>query len=274
VGNHRPVAFWDEAEKPLKTKAKGDVLAILDCCFASTAAIKSDDEWRTYQLLAASAVEGKTTGPGPGSFTEALCDSLEQLLEESPDGAFSVFKLEETINTKRKEKAALMWDRLKKHKRSVELGPLVIDPKKGATFLNKEPERAWLTIRFSLTAGDLANSQIDRLARAFPRVCKDAGVRVRQIKWGGMETRDPNRALLHAANKWRIVSISGRNKMRRATDPLDTRKRPGSRPASLAPAKRMARQASIASDDMLDLGLRTPPGSSAKSRSATSEEES
>ncbi|KAH3915673.1 hypothetical protein HBI56_146780 [Parastagonospora nodorum] len=277
MGGHQPIAFWDEAEKPLKTKAKGDVLTILDCCFASTAAVKSDDEWRTYQLLAASAVEGKTTGPGPGSFTEALCDSLEQLLEESTDGTFSVFKLEETINTKRTEKAALMWDRLKKHKRSVELGPLKkIDIKKNSPSQYKKPELASLNLRFSLTTDDLSNTQIDTLARAFPAVCKNAGIGIRQIKWVGMEKRDPTMRVIQSINEMRRrakIRKNNTSKTRKTTEVSDARKRPSSRPSSLAPAKRRTTNASMASEESLELGIQTPSGSSGKSRSPTSGED-
>jgi len=60
-----PVAFWDEAEVPLRKLAEDYVLSILDYCFASSAALKNvNEDFRIYQLLAASAVERKTCGPG------------------------------------------------------------------------------------------------------------------------------------------------------------------------------------------------------------------
>lgn len=273
MGGNRPVAYWDKAEKPLK-RAKGDVLAILDCCFASTAALKEgEDGWRTYQLLAACAVKGNTSGPGKGSFTEALCDSLEQLLEQSKDGTFSVLKLEETINTKRAEKAALMWDRLRKHKRSVELGPLALTPQSDTTYQTKE--RASLTLRFSLTTGDLTDKQIDNLARSIPKVCKDVRVGVRQVKWMGMEERDPHKMVRRLINELRRRVLERKNsvsEVQRDSDTAETRKRPGSDRLSSPSAKRRAREGSTTSEEARILGLRTPPGR-ANTRSVTSEEE-
>ncbi|KAI4922709.1 hypothetical protein J4E90_001142 [Alternaria incomplexa] len=112
-GNFAPVAFWGQAEEPLRTLATADVLSILDCCCASTAAVKGrSTELRAYQLLAASTLEGYTNEPGEKSFTTAFCDSLEELIEESKEESFSVIKLWERINTKRASNAALIWDRL------------------------------------------------------------------------------------------------------------------------------------------------------------------
>jgi hypothetical protein len=273
MGGSRPIAYWDKAEKPLKL-VKGDVLAILDCCFASTAALKGgEDDWRTYQLLAACAVQGNTSGPGKGSFTEALCDSLEQLLEQSKDGTFSVLKLEETINTKRAEKTALMWDRLKKHKRSVELGPLAPQPQSNTTYHTKE--RASLTLRFSLTTDDLTKTQIDSLARSIPKVCKDICIGVRQVKWMGMEERDPHKMVRKVANELRKRVSQRKNSvkgLRRESDTAETRKRSGSHETLLPSTKRRARGGSTTSEEAHDLGLRTPPGR-ANPRSVTSDEE-
>jgi hypothetical protein len=266
MDGHPPTAFWDEAEAPLKTHAAGDALAILDCCFASTAASKSRvEDTRTYQLLAASAAEGRTKGPGEQSFTHALCDSLEELLKESKEGAFSVFKLWETINTKRTTQAALMWDRLQRYKRSVELGRLKPTPERDAAYKNSEPERASLTLRLSLRTEDLEDEWIERLARSLPAACKEAGVRVRRVEWVKMEQRDPDRMVRKVAKELK----------RRVTGPgrLQTpgpRKRTRSSTSALSATNRTARQGPIISEERAESGLCTPR-SSARSRSAASD---
>jgi hypothetical protein len=191
--SYAPTAFWDEAEAPLKLYAAADTLAILDCCSASTAAVTHkgrNQERRNYQLLAASSADGLTRGPGQESFTHALCDSLKELLDEAKGGTFSVIKLWERINTKRTTQAALMWDRLKKYKRNIELGRLDPNPEQDASFWNEEPEKASLMLRFSLKEEKLDNSQVEKLAQELPAVFKQAGVLVRRMEYVELERRN------------------------------------------------------------------------------------
>ncbi|KAF2475654.1 uncharacterized protein BDR25DRAFT_253097 [Lindgomyces ingoldianus] len=197
-GAYIPTAFWDKAEAPLKEDAVGDVLSILDCCFASSAALKNRaEEFRTYQLLAASAVESPTNEPGKNSFTTALIDSLEELLDEYKKECFPVTKLVEKINMKRTRSPALIWDRLRRYKRNVNLAPL--DPKptqeRERSFQGGDPERSSLSLRLSLTANDLTKKQIESLAEHLPHACRKSKVPIRQIDWVKMETtRRPSRS--------------------------------------------------------------------------------
>jgi hypothetical protein len=206
AGCHLPSAYWDSAETPLRNRAKGDVLAILDCCFASTAALKSrSPETRTYQMLAASSVDGATCGPGATSFTTALCDSLEELLKESKGMAFPVLKLLEQINIRRPAQPALLWDRLRHHnERSVMLGRLDLNPARMASFRTEEPEKASLVLRLSLKQSELQDQQIEDLARTLPAVCHNAGVQVRKMEWVKMKRRDPNQLL-----SWAVDALMG-----------------------------------------------------------------
>jgi hypothetical protein len=178
---------------PLRDLAEGDVLSILDCCFASSAALKSShEEFRTYQLLAASSPSDTTSCPGKNSFTTALMDSLEELLNEHNNKSFPVVKLWERINMKRKKSASLIWDRLRKYKRTVHLTPLEVGPtsleKREKEFQGGEPEKASLTLRFSLKADNLSQKQIESLARCLPVACRDSEIQVRRIDWIKMET--------------------------------------------------------------------------------------
>jgi hypothetical protein len=88
------LSIRDYATTQYSTTSCKDTLAIVDCCFASTAAVKSSsDQTQAYFLLAASSTERGTPEPGPKSFTTALCNSVEELLDESGDEIFPLIKL-------------------------------------------------------------------------------------------------------------------------------------------------------------------------------------
>ncbi|KAF1830725.1 hypothetical protein BDW02DRAFT_633411 [Decorospora gaudefroyi] len=264
--SHPPTAFWDEAEAPLKTHALGDALAILDCCFASTAAVTSkgrNQELRTYQMLAASSADEFTFGPGEKSFTHALCDSLEELLREASGSTFPVIKLWERINTKRTTQAALIWDRLQRYKRHVELGRLDPNPKRDASFRNEEPEQACLVVRFSLKTNELNNQQVDTLARQLPAAFKEAGVAVRRMEYVEFERRnDPTKGVRRAV---RIVHQAWTRRKSKPSGLLvsppqyESRKRRRSNISLLSPTGETTRESSYGSEEVADSGLCTPP---------------
>ncbi|KAF2795883.1 hypothetical protein K505DRAFT_301288 [Melanomma pulvis-pyrius CBS 109.77] len=251
-GSHIPVAFWDEAEAPLRNLAEGDVLSILDCCFASSAALKSrNEDFRTYQLLAASSPNDTTSCPGANSFTTALIDSLEDLLDEHKGKSFPVIKLWERINLKRKKSASLIWDRLHKYKRTVQLAPLepglTSQEEREKSFQSGDPEKASLTLRFSLKADELSRDQIENLARQLPQAFRDSEVLVRRIDWVKMETS--SRAIsfpaavtaISAAKGWR-QRTTRKNSTAENQEDIPTRKR--SRTGGLLPSSPSKRRVS------------------------------
>lgn len=184
-------ASWRKAEDPILNDMEGDALVILDCCMASVAAAKCRSIGsRIYQLLAASAEESITSAPGPHSFTTALSDSLEELLDEK-GGPFLLTQLCEKINEKRKKEPCLTWDRLRSYKRTVQLGPLHQHEtqERKAAFKKDALEKASINIRLSLKVEDLDNDQIKHLAREIPRACLTAKVAIRRIYWEGMTTQ-------------------------------------------------------------------------------------
>jgi hypothetical protein len=268
---HHPSAYWDEAEAPLKRHATSDVLTILDCCFASIAANKSmDNDSRIYQLLAASTAGGRTCGPGERSFTHALCDSLEQLLAETPEGTFSVLKLWETINTRRATQAALIWDRLQKYRRNVELGRLQTGPERTESFRKEEHEQSALTLRLSLTTDDLKNEQIEKLARSFHTACKDARMPIRRVKWVRLE----HGAVFRAANEFKRAGArrkSTSSKFQGANDDTESRKRTRSSTSSLHIPKRPTMQSAYLQDGAGTSSRYLTPFSSGRSGSPGSD---
>jgi hypothetical protein len=270
-------AFWEKAEEPLRTQTSADVLAILDCCFASTAAVKgSSDQTRAYYLLAASSTEGETPEPGPKSFTTALCNSLEELLDESGAETFPLIKLWERINTKPGQ-GSIPWDRLERHKKTfgnIELGRLQLNPGRDASFLQTEPEQASLTLRFSLKIDRLNDSQIRKFAHSLPVACKEAGIPVRRMEWIKFEQRD--NLIRKVAKQWRSLSGSKRkrspSRVTARIEPPGTRSQRRSSGILLSPPERMEREGSATSEDVAESGLCTPPRRNGRSRHTTSDE--
>lgn len=120
--------------------------------------------------------------------------SLEELLDESNGKGFPVVTLTKRINMKRTRKASLIWDQLHKYKRTVHLAPLESGPnslEKREKEFEGDPERASLTIQFSLKTDDLSRTQIERFARNLPLACRDSDVQVRRIDWIKIETLQP-----------------------------------------------------------------------------------
>lgn len=188
-GRHQPIAYWDEAEKPLRELMEGDALAILDCCYASAAASKgTTGEPRVYHLIAASPAGSYTSGPGKSSFTTAFCNSIEELLADSKGATFSLNQLSEKINMKRDTQPCLVWNQLREFRRTVQLGPLHQTEERHAAFKNEDPEQSTLVLRLSLRASDLGDYQIIGLAKILPQICQVAKIPLRRIDWEGMSS--------------------------------------------------------------------------------------
>ncbi|KAF2260730.1 hypothetical protein CC78DRAFT_584513 [Lojkania enalia] len=180
-------AFWDLAETPLLQSAESDVLAILDCCFASHAHKGYNEGRRTYELLC--PINEFAPGPGPRSFTTALIKSLEELLAELKNRNFTTIKLLDKMNTNRNP-LSMLHDRLRKGERHVQLAPL---EKKNCranekSFLSRPPEKAWVKLRFSLKDPELDQNQIEKLARQLAAAFRNSQIGLRKIHWIKMES--------------------------------------------------------------------------------------
>lgn len=91
-GDGDPSAFFDDALMQLKLPDT-DILTIIDCCYAARAFNRSEIGKRKFELLAATSASDEARVPqDPRSFTTALCDTLEDLLNRSPKG-FTTSKL-------------------------------------------------------------------------------------------------------------------------------------------------------------------------------------
>lgn len=75
-----PTLNWYEVQ-PTVFAAEGDVLLILDCCYAAQAARGREN--RVVELLAASGLRHKTPSPGEHSFTSILMTVMGRMLRET-----------------------------------------------------------------------------------------------------------------------------------------------------------------------------------------------
>ncbi|KAI4235539.1 MAG: hypothetical protein LQ349_003092 [Xanthoria aureola] len=124
------------AKKPTLDTASADVLYLLDCCHASTAAIKPGKE-----LIAASAVETTTFGPRPRySFTAALVQDLNQ-----------------AVSAKNFLTAAQLYFKLLVHKPQLDVTPAhaeAITRQQPRTSIFLAPLRNNFIVPYPLIAGD------------------------------------------------------------------------------------------------------------------------
>lgn len=80
---HGPTLDWFELQ-PNLGHAKGDVLLLLDCCYAAQAARSAERIIPiNVELIAACGVGRQTLGPGPHSFTMAFIKTVTEMLQES-----------------------------------------------------------------------------------------------------------------------------------------------------------------------------------------------
>ncbi|OCL11251.1 hypothetical protein AOQ84DRAFT_386966 [Glonium stellatum] len=194
-GNHVPVVEWNKVERQLLEDVEGDVLAILDSCFASNIQKDSTEQTRTYELLAAAPIDKRTSAPGKGSFTSVLTEELRELLKKHRNQKFSTVELVQRINVRKKKRPAMLWDRLGRHGHHVCFAPLnTKDLEKREKSFQNIRENMSLTLRIALKEDNLTPVQIEKLAKRLPKAFKKAQVEPLQIHWMGL-SRHPRRSM-------------------------------------------------------------------------------
>ncbi|KAL1626147.1 hypothetical protein SLS54_002981 [Diplodia seriata] len=184
--------FWNEVQNLFIEHTVGDVLAIMDCCFASNLMSRGSRKVnsRAFEMFAASTIDKITESPGAKSFTRALIRCLTELAERPSDGdgSFDTHELSQTINQVRTATPCQLWGVLKGNRRHIRLTPLKAreeQEKQGPqeqpwTF---DPPGGLLSLQFILGEKELAKDTIRNLTRQLPDVFKDNKVRLRNIRW-------------------------------------------------------------------------------------------
>ncbi|KAF2001669.1 hypothetical protein P154DRAFT_403416, partial [Amniculicola lignicola CBS 123094] len=184
-------ANWNKAEEILRSDdLEGDVLTILDTCYASNLVKSGKEDTRTFELLSACQFDITTAVPGDQSFTRALIDALEELVAEFADRSFTTFHLNQRIllNPNRRDTPSQLWFRLKHHERHIRLAPLKPEKDRERKPALRHPPRGYLTLRFALRDDSLNREQIEYLTRNLSKAFNNkALVGLRRIDWLGIK---------------------------------------------------------------------------------------
>ena len=219
--SYYPAVYWDDAETSLLKDIDSDVLVILDCCYSANSAMErpmstptegnpsinfnhrfrssgpsksSGEDHPVYESIEVFSADNVTDGAGESSFTSALISSLKELSQESRDSTFTSKALMEKISLKKDMLGSVVADNSQGQKRYRRLGPL--KPTQNAPRA-KEPERASLLLRFSLTTDNLEQAQIEKLAQQLPEAFREAHVPVRRIDWVKLDAAKRDHSSFH-----------------------------------------------------------------------------
>ncbi|KZM21040.1 uncharacterized protein EKO05_0011167 [Ascochyta rabiei] len=227
-GNSLAVAYWHKAESPLLDEdIEGDVLTILDCCFASDAQKGRHHSRRIYDLLAACPKGGNTPAPGEFSFTRSLINTLDRLWAADPDQRILTTRLLEEI-TRNSGGQAKLHDRLYKDDgRHVQLRPIDGQSKEqtqhdAEQFDSSPLEEAGVKLRFSLQAKDITQVKIEAWAQRLVKASQDANIPLRRIDWLRMDNNEPGQRLRNVVEIFRERHSSSSNTHRSTTEPTPT----------------------------------------------------
>lgn len=136
----------------------------MDACFAGAVeAVVQRENKRSYEYLAACAAEKVTASPGGKSFTTALIQSLEQLLEHSPGQSFTTTDLHRTIKGKRFMNVSepCLLSRSAYDDRRIRLAPL----KKTERYFDATGIAKYLDLRIELKQENLTSEEVEDLAK-------------------------------------------------------------------------------------------------------------
>jgi hypothetical protein len=183
--------IWNHTEQKFIEIARCDILAIMDSCFAGgVSAIIQGEAGRTYEYLAPSKPYQPTNAPGDKSFTRALINSLNRLLEEKQGQPFTTLDLQTTLSTQKSRKGkgyGFLVPRSRYNSRRIELRPMWQDP----TYFDGSKIHAYLNLRIELKQDDLSEDELKNLAKLVSRAVKESRAQTRRVDLLSLEARPP-----------------------------------------------------------------------------------
>lgn len=183
------------------------MLSILDCCFAGDVHKGSPaDTERTYQLISAAAQRKVTSKPGEASFTRALIQSLEALLDERDGKPFTTIQLVNRIEQQehRKRNPPRLCHRLNRDDRMISLGPIPHRSNERLPVM-MDPSKAFLTIRLGLSEEKLSHDHVKNLGKTIAKACKESGAPVRRHDLIAFSQSTRKRTFLQMADYTRVA---------------------------------------------------------------------
>jgi hypothetical protein len=207
-------ATWNKAEDQLRHEdVEGDVLTILDTCYASNFVKSGRDGHKIFELLSACAIDQTTEAPGKNSYTRALIDAIKASLEEEPDQPISTFRLCQRINIddRRKDTPSQLWSRGKSTHYNEQ--HIFLVPLKPAKTIALHPPgyrpkaKGNLTLRFGLRDSSLNQQQIEFMTKTLSKAFgKKAMVGLRRIDWMDIEPAPPTSHFERVASIMRVIA--------------------------------------------------------------------
>ncbi|OAL46255.1 hypothetical protein IQ07DRAFT_518450 [Pyrenochaeta sp. DS3sAY3a] len=187
---------WNKVEQKLKDdEVEGDVLTILDTCYASNFVKSGKEESRKFELLSACPIDQTTASPGTHSFTRALIDTLQKLHNEYGERPFSTFRLVQLINidSRRADTPAHLWSR-EHNEQHILLAPLKPDHRAGSggRAVYRPSPKGFLVLRFGLRDVSLNKEQIEFMTKTLARAFNNkAMVGLRRVEWLDIKPAPP-----------------------------------------------------------------------------------
>ncbi|PSN67487.1 hypothetical protein BS50DRAFT_494426 [Corynespora cassiicola Philippines] len=208
--------IWNQAEKPFLETVKADVLAIMDCCFASDLLRNVPEYGRTFEMLAASHMGETTASPGKDSFTASLITHLRDLAAEYADGYFTTRDIEERMKRERGIEGPALWRRIPGSSRHIRLSKMKPREERTKEFV---PHRQFIHLGFALRYDSLSKDQIERLTKELPALFRKENIPLVDIKWLGC--RKVGHPSFRQVAKW----VLHNGKEIPAISPIQSRKR-------------------------------------------------
>jgi len=182
------VVSWKDIQDILiESSVQSNIFAILDTCFAGNL-IKGPmtEETKIFEVLAAAGPNKVTSGPGPRSFTRALMNSLEKLLQTCGDhGQFNSWELHNNIisTATRRNNPPVLFPVIRQFNRHLPLSPLRDSEGERADSFRKLDAKAFLTLRFALQDKRLTEDHVKDLVKYLAVGARDSGVKIQSIDW-------------------------------------------------------------------------------------------
>ncbi|ORX96605.1 hypothetical protein BCR34DRAFT_578572 [Clohesyomyces aquaticus] len=180
-----PRVIWNRVESRLQLSVDADVLAIMDCCYASDMLRNVPEFGRTYEMLCASHIGLTTAQPGARSFTRCLIKHLKELAAELPHSFFTTFDILERMQKDRPDEPPALWRRIPgshRHIRLSKLKPSAERPKGNKEIPSHE---RFLHLGFALKNESFNEVHIERLTKKLPALFSEVGVPLLDIRWLG-----------------------------------------------------------------------------------------
>lgn len=207
-----PSINWDHTEQKFIGPAKGDVLTIMDACFAGNVSSTYHRNYEsTYEYLGACQKDQPTSSPGDKSFTAALITSLKQLLGCSESQSFTTADLFRTIAEQRyrKNNPPLLASRVEKSDRRILLAPKLSTEQK--KYFDDAPVPTYLDLRIEIKQDGLNRDEVEDLAKRVARAVRQSTVETRRIDWLRLASRKTS-SFKTVARSMLLISALGRSR--------------------------------------------------------------